>query len=330
MGGTINRPVPGQQQPPAPAGADDGREDDLASRLESDSAFADIQAENEPSGQVERPQEVQSATQPDRLTELEKRFEEREADWKQERGQLLGMLNRQQQPPRVVVEAPRPEPAKPVPRTDAEIIESLNKDPLNTVRAIAREAAEESARQVREELTGKVEGVRTETAQQRAWQARTQQAYDNVKAEYKDIYDDPKIGPEFDLEAGKELNDIIGGDWKNFKPSDAKAAAAIVHNRWLKSGKLSISQTDRNGGTNGSLREIVRSQPTHSDRSTSSPGATRNGNGPATPSSISELGFSQSEQRAARKIMKDWGLDERTYVANYLAQSRENPGFGKG
>ncbi len=334
MAGTPNRQVGAVGGgAPLPAGTTTEGEEDLASRIESGSAFEEVKVENEPTGQAERqePVQQQAAQEPDRLAAIERRMEEREAEYKQERLQLIGMLN-QRQPAPVVVQAPAPAPAvaKPQPMTDDQLIEALNKNPLGTVRSIAAQAAEEAATKVREELGGRVESVRAETAQQAQFRSRLEAEYNGIKSEYADIYGDPKLGPEFDLECGDEIRSMLGQDWqKNFRPTDPRSAADRVYARWLKKGKLAATPVAQNGTAPTNLREIIRQPVTHSDRSTSSAGA-RTNNGSAVPRTVAELGLTGTEQRAALRVMKDMGLSEATYVANWLAASKDNPNFGKG
>lgn len=335
MAGTPTKLPSGQPIPTTiPAGAVEQDQNDLVDRIDDNAAFQDLEAERAPAGQTPR-QEESAAPSIDEIGKLRQQLEDDREERKAERLQFLGMLNRQQPAPQVVVQAPAVPAPKPIPRSDDEIREALNKDPLGTVRSIASEAAREAAMSVREELTGKVENVRQETQQQAQLRQRIEQEYTSVKTEYSDVYNDPKLGPEFDNECGDEMKRMNGEKWwENFKPTDVGGVAARVYNRWIRNGKVGQTQASASGGTNGTgLREIINRGPiAHSDRSSSSPGAPRNGNGSANqaPRTLADLGLSGAEQRAAARVIRDMGLNEATYIANYVASQKDNPNFGKG
>lgn len=336
-GAPTNRPftVPTQDPNPAPAGAIEQDQNDLVNRIDDNSAFQDLESEREPVGQAPRQEDQSAVPQIDEIAKLRQQLEDDREERKAERLQLLGMLNRQQPAPQVVVQAPPQAAPKPVSRSDEEIREALNKDPLGTVRSIAAEAAQEASTRVREELTGRVENVRQETQQQAQLRQRIEQEYNSVKTEYADVYNDPKLGPEFDNECGDEMKRMNGEKWwESFKPTDVGGVAARVYNHWIRSGKIGQTQTSAANGTNGTgLREIINRGPVpHSDRSSSSPGAPRNGstNGSQGPRTLADLGLSSAEQRAAARVIRDMGLNEATYIANYVASQKDNPNFGKG
>lgn len=318
--------------------------DDLASRIAEGASFSEIDEGNQSVGDIDRGGETQQppAQQTSELAKIREELDAERAERRMERQTILGLLAKQKQAPVVIerTQEPTPPPAPPQP-TEEQLLESLKKDPLGTIKNIAADVASRTAKQVREELSGQITSRTQATEANIRRQDALRQAAVEVKNEFADIYNDPKLSEAFDLEAGQEIFRMYGDDWaKHMSPADPMNAASRVYARWARSGKLAQTQAHANGGTNGgdaggsrtpSLREIVRSAPTggSSDRVAGTAGAPR-GDGRRTPTTLAELGYTQTEQVAARKVMKDYGMTEAQWVANYLAASQDDPNFGRG
>ncbi len=336
MGAVINN-----NQGPAPAGQSSAapqeqRELTLAEKLASDQDQADLDAQNRPSGDASSDQSgADAAPQVDpiasRFDKLEKSFEEERADRKMERQMLLGALNQARQPATVRVETPAPKPAEPPPPSDEQLLESLKADPLNTIRRITADATSRAVRETEERLTGKITKESEETRANVAFQDRMRQSALSYQQQFSDVLEGPQ-GEAFDRECGQELVAMYGDNWQQrIQPDGPINAASRVYTRWSRQGKL--APAGQNGSTapaaNGQprLREIIR-QPPSNDRVQGSSGAPRGGS--REPSTIGDLGLNATEERAARRVMGQWGLDEKTWVRNYLAAKQDNPNFGNG
>jgi len=332
MGALPNGPI----QQPAPAGqgtqANEPREQTLAERLAEDQDRAELDAANQPTGAAEAPPEPQAPPPADALTarfdKLEQTIADERADRKMERQMLLGALNQARQPQRVVVEQPPVKPAEPPQPTQDQLLEALKSDPIGTINRISADAAAKAARETEERLTGQISDSSRRTTQAVAHQDQMRQGALAYQQQFNDVLQGPS-GEEFDNECGREIVAQYGDDWqRRITPSTPVDIASRVYTRWVRAGKIATPTT--NGQPKAGLREIIRSVPQGgaTDRAAGSSGAPRGG--VREPSTIGELGLTATEERAARRVMNQWGLDERTWVRNWQAAKADNPNYGNG
>ena len=324
MGATINNPPQGGQ-------GDFRNEPTLAEKLAQDQDQADLDAQNAPTGAVEpEPAAPPPTVDPvaERFAKLESMFEEERADRKMERQMLLGALNQARQPQTVKVDLPPPAPVQPPAPTQEQLLESLKSDPIGTINRVAADAAAKAVRETEERLAGQIRDSSQRTEANLTRQDQMRQGALRYQQEFSDVLQSDR-GEDFDRECGQELVATYGNDWQGkVAPTTPVDIASRVYTRWVRQGKLPTT-TNGTAKPNG-LREIIRSTPVGgtSDRPAGSNGAPRGGS--REPSTIGELGLTSTEERAARRVMNQWGLDERTWVRNWLAAKADNPNYGNG
>lgn len=147
-----------------------------------------------------------------------------------------------------------------------------------------------------------------------------------------------KGNKEFMTAADSEFNQMRAS---GYRPGMAYQAAARTYNRMVREGKLQApaqngaqAQETQNNNQNGtaSIARTLRDQNSHGAENSSGARSGEGGSGgePQTLADLVSRGFyTQKDVAAVNKIMKSYGMDEKTWVRNYWADKKDNPRFGE-